>query len=141
MAAQIAAGDHANQSAFSEKTKERIHRCAAERNRCPMLAPEYQDLTGDGKSELIVGFGLEESNMALWVYRLDHGAVARILDTAGKPLFVEVANGKLVVREPMAIPGYEMRTVFSWDGRRQVMDLQTLDYVRTSPAASTEPTP
>ncbi|UYB38518.1 hypothetical protein SLV14_000886 [Streptomyces sp. Je 1-4] len=45
-----------------------------------MRKPQYQDLTGDGKAELIVGIEAPDASLALWVFKLHPGVVTRIMD-------------------------------------------------------------
>ncbi|MFE0174623.1 hypothetical protein ACFWZ2_20085 [Streptomyces sp. NPDC059002] len=149
VAAQLAEEDRREERSFGEETTRQLLGCATKKNatkknstekkQCPLLAPQYQDLTGDGKAELILGIDRKEFGLAVWVYRLDAGKVTRILNTGMEELSIEVANGKLVVREPMGAPGYEMRTVYAWDSPRRVMEIETVEYDRTSDAGATEP--
>ncbi|MFD8326201.1 hypothetical protein [Streptomyces lydicus] len=134
--AQIASDARAHTPAFDKATERRIARCATEPAGCPVRAPQYQDLTHDGKAELIVGIEGSEHVLAVWAYTLRGGVVNRILDTAGTPLSVEVADGDLIMREPTGSPGYEMRTVHSWDDKRQTMEIRAMEFDRavSSPA-------
>ncbi|MGW1373014.1 hypothetical protein ACWD6P_01880 [Streptomyces sp. NPDC002446] len=135
--AQIAEDARRHAPAFSKATERKIAQCAAKPKPCPVRAPQYHDLTGDGKDELIVGVEGEEHILAVWVYVLKRGVVNRILDTAGTPTSVDVANGDLIMREPTDSPGYEIRTVHSWDARYQIMVLRATEFDRrtTSSAA------
>ncbi|MFF9077878.1 hypothetical protein ACF1BP_36375 [Streptomyces sp. NPDC014735] len=139
VAAQIA--DHARRQrpAFDKNMRKRINRCSAEPEQCPVRTPEYQDLTGDGKDELIIGIEERQHALVLWVYRLQDGALTQILNTAGRVLTVEVADGDLVMRESSDSAGYEARTVFSWDSAHQIMMSNEMDYDRKTPAPSPEP--
>ncbi|MGW8400361.1 hypothetical protein ACWGLP_27380 [Streptomyces lydicus] len=145
--AQIAADARTHTPAFDKATERKIARCTAEPAGCPVRAPQYQDLTHDGKAELIVGIEGNEHVLAVWAYTLRGGVVNRILDTAGTPLSVEVADGDLIMREPTGSPGYEMRTVHSWDDKRQTMEIRAMEFDRavSSPApgrsAASPPTP
>ncbi|WP_208869785.1 hypothetical protein [Streptomyces lydicus] len=146
--AQIAADARAHSPAFDRATERKILRCTAEPSAgCPVRAPQYQDLTHDGKAELIVGIEGSEHVLAVWAYTLRGGVVNRILDTAGTPLSVEVADGDLIMREPTGSPGYEMRTVHSWDDKRQTMEIRAMEFDRaaSSPApgrsAGSSPSP
>lgn len=107
-----------------------------------MLKPQYQDLTGDGKAELIVGIGAADESLALWVFTLRHGVVTRIMDAGVTPLSVEVANGDLILREPTSTPGYATRTVFAWDPRTKTMALRSSEYDQAdSPTSAPKRTP
>ncbi|WP_236573056.1 hypothetical protein [Streptomyces sp. GS7] len=137
--AQLDADDSRRAPAFDKQTEDEIRACAQRPKSCPVLAPQYQDLTGDGKAELIVGIEGADHSMAIWVYRLKGGVVDRILNTAGTPLAVDVTEGKLIMREPTQTPGYEIRTVFGWDPHSQVMEMQATEYDWQSPVATASP--
>ncbi|MFE0189683.1 hypothetical protein [Streptomyces sp. NPDC058989] len=128
--AQIAEDARQQTPAFDKATERRIARCAAEPKRCPVRAPEYQDLTHDGKDELIVGIEGSEHTVAIWAYMIRGGVVNRILDTAGTPLSVEVSDGDLIMREPTSSSGYEMRTVHTWDDKQQTMEIRAMEFDR-----------
>ncbi|MEU7638278.1 hypothetical protein AB0C11_19610 [Streptomyces sp. NPDC039016] len=137
--AQIAEDNRVKQPSYDEDGAKKISRCAAEPGRCPVRAPEYQDLTGDGKDELIIGIeNAYDHSLTVWVYQLQGGVPTRILDTAGRVLSLEVANGHLIMREPSS-PGYEMRTVFAWNSHRKTMEIQAVEYDQKSSAAAREP--
>ncbi|MEV0371873.1 hypothetical protein AB0I10_18915 [Streptomyces sp. NPDC050636] len=138
--AQIAADARRDAPAFDERTENKIAQCAAEPESCPVRAAEYHDLTGDGKNELIVGVEGEEHLLAVWAYMLRDGVVNRILDTGGTPTAVEVANSELIMREPTDLPGYEIRTVHSWDAKHQIMEVRATEFDwRTASSASPPP--
>ncbi|WP_310723007.1 hypothetical protein [Streptomyces sp. N2A] len=126
--AQIADDARHDAPAFDKATERRIQQCGDEPKHCPVRAPEYQDLTHDGKDELIVGIEGADHALAVWAYMLRGGVVNRILDTAGTPLNVEVSDGDVIMREPTGSPGYEMRTVHAWDQRRQTMEIRTMEF-------------
>ncbi|MFE6743386.1 hypothetical protein [Streptomyces tubercidicus] len=142
--AQVAAGssfDGAPQ--FDGATTRKIDACAGERARCPVLKPQYQDLTGDGKAELIVGIDdAADESLTLWVFTLRHGVVTRIMDAAATPLSVEIANGDLILREPTSTPGYATRTVYAWDPRTKTMALRSMEFDQAdSPTSAPKRTP
>ncbi|WP_241777552.1 FG-GAP repeat protein [Streptomyces sp. CT34] len=137
--AQLDADDRRRAPAFDKKTEDRIRACPDRPKTCPVRTPEYQDLTGDGKEDLIVGIEAEDHTVAIWVYMLKGGVVNRILNTAGTPLAVDVTEGKLIMREPTQTPGYEIRTVFGWNRHSQVMEMQATEYDWQSPAATASP--
>ncbi|PBC86977.1 MULTISPECIES: hypothetical protein [unclassified Streptomyces] len=113
---------------FDSATTRKINACAAEPERCPVRKPQYRDLTGDGKDELIVGIESPDRSLALWVFTLDHGQVTRIMDAGATPLSVEIANGDLILREPTGTPGYDTRTVYAWDARTRTMALRSMEF-------------
>ncbi|WP_189545270.1 hypothetical protein [Streptomyces gelaticus] len=139
VAAQIAADARRQRPAFDENMQKRISRCSAEPDQCPVRTPEYKDLTGDGKDELIIGIEERQHALVLWVYRIRNGAVTQILNTVGRVLSVEVADGDLVMRESSDSAGYEARTVFSWDSAHQIMMSKEMEYDRKTLAPSPEP--
>lgn len=113
---------------FDSATMRKINACAAEPAHCPVRTPQYRDLTGDGKAELIVGIETPDQSLALWVFTLDHGRVTRIMDAGATPLSVEIANGDLILREPTGTPGYDTRTVYAWDTRTRTMALRSMEF-------------
>lgn len=139
--AQTADNARHDEPAFEKDTENKIAACTTEPARCPVRAPEYQDLTHDGKPELIVGIEGHDHTLTVWAYMLRDGVVNRILDTAGTPLSVEVADGDVIMREPTGSPGYEMRTVHSWDDKRQTMEIREMEFDRAVSSPSPERTP
>ncbi|MFE1173226.1 hypothetical protein [Streptomyces sp. NPDC058773] len=119
---------------FDAATTRKIDACADEPAHCPVRKPQYQDLTGDGKAELIVGIESSDDSLALWVFTLDHGVVTRIMDAGATPLSVEIANGDLILREPTGTPGYATRTVYAWDARTRTMALRAMEFDQADPA-------
>ncbi|MFF8785134.1 hypothetical protein [Streptomyces sp. NPDC015125] len=113
---------------FDSATTKKINDCATKPAPCPVRKPQYRDLTGDGKAELIVGIEAPDRSLALWVFTLDHGRVTRIMDAGTTPLSVEIANGDLILREPTGTPGYDTRTVYAWDPRTQTMALRSMEF-------------
>ncbi|MFF4952801.1 hypothetical protein ACWC2K_24410 [Streptomyces chattanoogensis] len=138
--AQNAADARASVPAFEDVTLNKIARCTDAPKSCPVRAPEYHDLTGDGKDELIIGIEGGEHILSVWAYMLKDGVVNRILDTAGTATAVEVSQGDLIMREPADKPGYETRTVHAWDAKNQIMVIRETEYDRRAPSsASPEP--
>lgn len=138
--AQVLAGSEDDGSPqFDAATAEKIEHCATDRKRCPVRAPQYRDLNGDGKDELIVGIEGADHVLALWVFMLKDGVVTRIMDASATPLSVEVTGGDVILREPTGTPGYDMRTVYSWDTHSQAMILRVMEFdeiLRTAPPKS-----
>ncbi|MEV0964692.1 MULTISPECIES: hypothetical protein [unclassified Streptomyces] len=107
---------------LDEQTARRIRECGTEPRQCPVLKPYYRDLTGDGRDELIVGITMPEQQTAIRVYTPEHGGLTRIMSDTEAIVGVELAGRDLILRAVSAgIPGYEYRTVWSWDGRQRAM--------------------
>ncbi|WP_245689327.1 hypothetical protein [Streptomyces chattanoogensis] len=139
--AQDAADARASAPAFEDATLKKIARCTDAPKSCPVRAPEYHDLTGDGKDELIIGIESGNHILTVWAYMLKNGVVNRILDTAGTATAVEVAEGDLIMREPADKPGYETRTVHAWDAKNQIMVIRETEYDRRTPSSGSSASP
>ncbi|GAU68129.1 lipoprotein [Streptomyces sp. NBRC 110611] len=114
----------------------KIRGCTAGKPDCPLRAPVYQDLTGDGEEELILAVDASPGTLTLRVYALLDGVVTRVLNAVHSPFSVEVAGRDLIVREPIASQGgYEVRTVYSWDAGTRTLVQRTAE-VRQVPAGS-----
>ncbi|GAB7035757.1 hypothetical protein AB0G35_15395 [Streptomyces sp. NPDC021749] len=137
--AQIDADKRRDQPVFEEGEERKIRSCADRpgTGSCPVKAPEYHDLTGDGKDELIVGVRSGSNLLIIYAYTLKNGVVTSILGSTSSPQSVEVADHKLVIHEPGDAAGYESRTVYVWDARHQVMTIQDVGYGRRAPASAT----
>lgn len=146
--AKVAAGSNLMwEPQFDAGTKQKINACSAEPAQCPVRTPQYRDLTGDGKAELIVGIeahGIDTVGtfLAVWVFTLDRGVVTQILEHGTDPLLIEIANGELILREFMGTPGKEViRSVYAWDARSKalalrIMEIEQPDSARRSPRRS-----
>ncbi|MFE1176395.1 hypothetical protein [Streptomyces sp. NPDC058773] len=136
--AQIDADKRRGQPVFEEDEERRIRSCADRpgTGSCPVRAPEYHDLTGDGKDELIVGVPSGTNLLIIYAYTLRHGVVTSILDSTSSPQSVEVADHKLIIHEPGDAAGYESRTVYAWSARNQVMTIQDVGFGRRAPASA-----
>ena len=137
--AQIDADKRRNDPLFQAGDERKIRACAGKpgSRSCVVRAPEYHDLTGDGKDELIVGVETAGHIFVIYGYTLKNGVVTSILVATGFPRSVEVADRKLVIHETWDMPGYETRSVYAWDARRQVMTVQDVGYGRRTPASAT----
>ncbi|WP_030797251.1 hypothetical protein [Streptomyces sp. NRRL S-337] len=137
--AQIDADKRRDQPVFDDGEERTIRSCAGRpgAGSCPVRAPEYHDLTGDGKDELILGVRSGSNLLIIYAYTLKNGVVTSILGSTSSPQSVEVADHKLVIHEPGDAPGYESRTVYAWDARHQVMTIQDVGYGRRAPASTT----
>ncbi len=127
-----------DQAVFEKDEERKIRSCADKPGSasCPIRAPEYHDLTGDGKDELIIGVRSGSNLLIMYAYTLKNGVVTSILGSTSSPQLVEVADHKLVIHEPGDAPGYESRTVYVWDPRHQVMTIQDVGYGRRAPSAA-----
>ncbi|AWK11378.1 hypothetical protein DDQ41_23460 [Streptomyces spongiicola] len=104
------------------QTARQIRECGTRPQQCPVLKPYYRDLTGDGKDELIVGITMPRQQTAILVYTPERGGLTRIMSDTEAIVGVELAGRDLVLRAVSAgIPGYEYRTVWSWDGQQRAM--------------------
>ncbi|MFF3452876.1 hypothetical protein ACFYXH_00860 [Streptomyces sp. NPDC002730] len=134
--AQVAAGSAFDgEPLFDADTTRKIDACASEPAHCPVWTPQYRDLTGDGEVDLIVGIETPDDSLALWVFKLNDGVVTWIMDAGSAVGSVEIANGDLILREPTGTPGYEMRTVYGWDARKQTMALRAMEFDQADSAA------
>ncbi|MFF4606825.1 hypothetical protein ACFY12_29355 [Streptomyces sp. NPDC001339] len=117
---------------------DKIRSCTAGKPDCPLRTPIHQDLTGDGKEELVLAIDASPGTLTLRVYALLDGVVTRILNAVHSPFSVEVAGRDLIVREPVAQGGYEARTVYSWDAGTRTLAQRTSE-VRQVPAGTGAP--
>ncbi|MFJ9976985.1 hypothetical protein [Streptomyces cyaneofuscatus] len=129
-----------------DATVRQIRACRTAPDDCPVLAPYYFDLTGDGRDELVLGVRMPKRQLAVRAYRADQsdgGGLTRIMSTSDAVISVELAGRDLILRAPSVISGYEYRTAWSWDDRQQAM-LATRDEIVRVPERRTDrtaPTP
>lgn len=129
-----------------DATVRQIRACRTAPDDCPVLAPYYFDLTGDGRDELVLGVRMPKRQLAVRAYRADEGdrgGLTRIMSTSDAVISVELAGRDLILRAPSVISGYEYRTAWSWDDRQQAM-LATRDEIVRVPERRTDrtaPTP
>ncbi|MFE3828729.1 hypothetical protein [Streptomyces sp. NPDC059092] len=101
---------------------------------CPVLQAYRRDLTGDGRSELIVGVRLPGRQLSVRCYLAENGGLTRIMSTSGPVTGVELAGHELILRVVAGdLPGYAYRTTWSWDHRQGTM-LPTRDEIIPDPA-------
>ncbi|MFI1280434.1 hypothetical protein ACH4U5_06640 [Streptomyces sp. NPDC020858] len=106
---------------------------------CPVLAPYYRDLTGNGKDELIVGIEFPDKMMSVRVYTADpDGRLNRIMATTETVISVELAGLDVILRVPSGNHGYELITAWSWDEKQRTM-LPTREQIVRVPAQSQGP--
>ncbi|MEU3403498.1 hypothetical protein ABZ766_05990 [Streptomyces sp. NPDC006670] len=89
---------------------------------CPVRAPYYRDLTGNGKDEVVVGIEFPDRMMSVRVYTADaDGRLNRIMATTQTVIGVELAGRDVILRVPSGNPGYELITAWSWDAGQRTM--------------------
>lgn len=115
--------------------------------KCPVLQAYYRDLTGDRKDDLVLGIRFPQSQLAVRVYTIEHHKLVQIMGTTDSTISVEVAGPDVIIRSPSTLPGYEYRTVWTWDPHQHAM-LATRDEILrvgtpspTTPAPSAPPAP
>ncbi|MFE9763481.1 hypothetical protein ACFYPC_02920 [Streptomyces sp. NPDC005808] len=132
--AQVAAhpDEYTGRTAMYPETAERLGDCgnasSARGKDCPVLQPYYRDLTGDGKDDLILGFTLLGDQLTVRVYTFEKHQLVQVMNTTDAVIGVEFAGRDLIVRAASTLPGYEYRTVWSWDTHQHAM-LATRDEI------------
>ncbi|MFJ7153481.1 hypothetical protein ACIQUQ_00940 [Streptomyces sp. NPDC101118] len=97
--------------------------------KCPVLAPYYRDLTGNGRDELIIGIELPDRQLAVRAFTADpDGRLNRIMGTIESVIGVELAGRDVILRVPGGNPGYEWIIAWSWDEKQRTM-LPTRDQI------------
>ncbi|MFC5200492.1 MULTISPECIES: hypothetical protein [Streptomyces] len=106
---------------------------------CPLLKAYYRDLTGDGKDDMVLGIRFPHNQLAVRVYAfLDHRLV-QVMSTSDSVVSVELAGRQVIIRSPSTLPGYEFRTVWTWDPHQNAM-LATRDEILRVGTPSPTPT-
>ncbi|MER6775361.1 MULTISPECIES: hypothetical protein [unclassified Streptomyces] len=109
------------------------------REKCPVLAPYYRDLTGNGVDELVVGIEMPDRMMSVRAYTADpDGRLNRIMATTQTLVTVELAGQDVILRMPSGNPGYELITAWSWDERQRTM-LPTREQIVRLPGTAQSP--
>ncbi|MEV0324418.1 hypothetical protein ACIBKX_19140 [Streptomyces sp. NPDC050658] len=133
-------GLYSRSDAVYKETLQRLRTCGHADDHCPVLKAYYRDLTGDGKDDLIVGIRLakgHDENLAIRAYAMEKRRLTQIMETGDAVLGVELAARDVVIRAVSSQPGYEYRTVWSWDSHQKTM-LPTSDEIVRSPNAPTK---
>ncbi|MFE6159575.1 hypothetical protein ACFQ7F_11770 [Streptomyces sp. NPDC056486] len=111
-------------------------------DKCPVLNAYYRDLTGDGKDDLIVGIRLSQGhseNLDIRAYAVEKRKLTQIMEMGDAVIGVELAGHEVIVRAVSGMPGYEYRTVWSWDSHQKTMLPTTDEIVRSPNAPSGKP--
>ena len=95
---------------------------------CPILQAYHRDLTGDGRDDLILGIRFPRNQLAVRVYTFLHHDLVDVMSTTDSVISVELAGRDVIIRSPSTLPGYEFRTVWSWDPHQNAM-LATRDEI------------
>ncbi|MFF1450655.1 hypothetical protein ACFVYF_21310 [Streptomyces sp. NPDC058274] len=151
--AEVAAhpDDYSGPHALYAETADQLKDCGdkgARGGRCPLLQAYYRDLTGDGKDDMVLGIRFPDHQLAVRVYTFLHHRLVQIMGTSDSTISVELAGRDVIIRSPSTLPGYEYRTVWTWDAHQHAM-LATRDEIlrvgtappSTSPAPTTTPPP
>jgi hypothetical protein len=144
--AEVAAhpDDYTGPHAVYAETVRQLKHCTkgTRGGKCPVLQAYYRDLTEDGKDDLVLGIRLPDDQLAVRVYTFLHHKLVQIMGTSDSTISVEIAGRDVIIRSPSTLPGYEYRTVWSWDAEQDAM-LATRDEILRvgTPSASRRPTP
>ncbi|MEU1040099.1 hypothetical protein [Streptomyces sp. NPDC005907] len=126
------------------ETADRLDDCggAAHGGKCPVLRAYYRDLTSDGKDDMVLGIRFPGNQLAVRVYTFVGHELVQIMGTADSTAGVELAGRAVIIRSPSTLPGYEYRTVWTWDRHQHAM-LATRDEILRvgTPAPSGSPVP
>ncbi|MEU8587857.1 hypothetical protein AB0C59_12790 [Streptomyces sp. NPDC048664] len=95
---------------------------------CPLLRAYYGDLTGDGRDDMVLGIRFPGGQLAVRVYTVERHRVVQVMGTSDRVISVELADRDVIIRSPSTLPGYEFRTVWSWDPHQHAM-LATRDEI------------
>ncbi|MFF0888760.1 hypothetical protein [Streptomyces sp. NPDC003456] len=134
--AEIAAhpGDYEGAKAPYRDTEARMADCAEGPGHgdCPVLAPYYRDLTGDGRDDLVLGFRLlPGKTTAVRVYTVVRHRIEQVMAWEDALSGVELAGRSLVIRSPSEVAGYEYRLQWTWDRDQGAMLLTHDEMLRT----------
>lgn len=105
----------------------------AQGKKCPILQAYYRDLTGDGKDDLVLGIRFPKDQLAVRVYTFLHHKLVEVMGTSDSVVSVELAGRDVIIRSPSTLPGYEFRTVWSWDPHQNAMLATRDEILRVGP--------
>ncbi|MFJ2827433.1 hypothetical protein ACIPC1_07475 [Streptomyces sp. NPDC087263] len=144
--AQVAAhpDEYTGRTAMYPQTAERLGDCGSPSGTrgkgCPILQTYYRDLTGDRKDDLVLGFTLPGDQLTVRAYTFEKHRLVQVMNTTDSVIGVEFAGRDLIVRAASTLPGYEYRTVWSWDTHQHAM-LATRDEILRVGDSTPAPTP
>ncbi|MET7984706.1 MULTISPECIES: hypothetical protein [unclassified Streptomyces] len=101
--------------------------------KCPVLRAYYRDLTGDGKADMALGIRFPAHQLAVRVYTFLGHRLVQVMGTADSVASVELAGREVIIRSPSTLPGYEFRTVWSWDPHQNAMLATRDEILRVGP--------
>ncbi|MFC8433163.1 hypothetical protein [Streptomyces sp. NPDC057253] len=100
--------------------------------RCPVLEPYYRDLTGDGHTDLTLGFRQLPGNVtAVRVYTVQKHRLVRVMRWEDAVSGVELAGRSVIIRSPSEVAGYEYRLQWTWDQQQKSMLLTHDEMLRS----------
>jgi len=143
--AEVAAhpAEYSGSHAMYAETVQQLKDCGkkgALGKKCPILQAYYRDLTGDGKDDLVLGIRFPEHQLAVRVYTFTHHKLVQVMGTSDSVVSVELAGRDVIIRSPSTLPGYEFRTVWTWDPHQNAM-LATRDEIIRVGSVTPTPTP
>ncbi|MEW2165145.1 hypothetical protein AB0912_19455 [Streptomyces sp. NPDC007084] len=127
-------GPHAPYAATVKQLKDCGER-GSRGEKCPILQAYYRDLTGDGRDDLVLGIRFPKNQLAVRVYTFLHHKLVEVMGTSDSVVSVEVAGRDVIIRSPSTLPGYEFRTVWSWDPHQDSMLATRDEILRVGPAS------
>ncbi|MGW3496471.1 hypothetical protein [Streptomyces sp. NPDC001020] len=126
------------------QTRDRLGECGkrgARGGNCPLLRAYYRDLTGDGKDDMVLGIRFPGNQLAVRVYTFEHHRLMQVMGTADSVISVELAGRDVIIRSPSTLPGYEFRTVWTWDPHQHAILAGRDEILRVRSALRGRPAP
>ncbi|MET9901891.1 hypothetical protein [Streptomyces sp. NPDC006446] len=136
--AEVAAhpDDYSGPHAMYAQTVQQLKDCGergARDGKCPVLQAYYRDLTGDGKDDMVLGIRFPAHQLAVRVYAFLRHRLVQVMGTSDSVVSVELAGRDVIIRSPSTLPGYEFRTVWSWDPHQNAMLAARDEILRVGP--------